>query len=426
MVEEKDNRRKTIEQEDILIIGGGVIGVCTAYYLAEQGHSVTLVEKDDICAGSSYGNVGWVASGHALPIAAPGVLTQGLKWLLDAGSPFYIKPRPSADLIRWLWRFQAACSKKQMYRTIPILAALNQSSQDLYEELLANEEIDFGYERKGILHLYKNQHSFEKGCKEAAILKEFGTTSVELDRDGVQELEPNVLPAVTHGIFEPDHAHIIPNRFVQEMARITAQRGVKLKTKTEVLGFEISGQRISTVTTTRGTFKPEQVILAAGAWSPTLGRELGFKIPIQPAKGYSITVKRPPTCPRLPMALTERKIAVSPMGDMLRFSSTLELAGFDSSINRRRLAATRQGIREYLPGMDELELIEIWRSFRPTTPDSLPIIGRSNTFDNLIFAIGHGMLGITHGPVTGKLVSQIIANEPPLIDLAPMRAERFL
>lgn len=415
----------TILKEEILIIGGGVIGVCTAYYLAQQGRSVTLVEKDDICAGSSYGNVGWIARGRIVPFAAPGVLTQGLKWLLDARSPFYIKPRLNADLARWLWRFQAACSQKQMAQAIPVLAALNRTSLELYEELASTEEMDFGFERKGMLHLYKTEQSFEKGRKEAAILKEYGITSIELDRDGLQKMEPNILPIVTHAICETNHAHINPSRFVQELARVTEQRGVRLKTKTEVLGFETTDGRISAVTTTRGTFKPEQVVLAAGAWSQNLTHDLGLDIPIQPAKGYSITVKRPASAPRLPVALAERNIGVTPMGEQLRFSSTLELAGFDSSINRQRLEATRQGIREYLPGMENLELIEIWRGFRPATPDSLPIIGRSKSIENLILATGHGMLGITQGPITGQLVAQIIDNAPPSIDLTPLRAERF-
>ncbi len=413
------------KQEDVLIIGGGVIGVCVAYYLAKQGRSVTLLEKDEICAGSSYGNVGWIANGHALPVAKPGVLTQGLKWLLDAGSPFYIKPRPDLDLIRWLWQFQIACRKKRMNQTIPILAALNHASLELYEELVAQETMDFGYTRQGILHLYKKQHSFEEALKEAAILQKFGLTSLALDRDGVQEMEPNVLPSITHGIYVADHAHIIPHRFVQEMARLVEQRGVQLQTHTEVLGFETSKQRIIEVTTTRGNFKAEQVVLAAGAWASILSPKLGFKIPIQPAKGYSITVKRPEKCPRLPLELAEYKVAVTPMAEMLRFSSTLELTGFDNSINQQRLAATRRGIGEYLSGMADLELLEIWRSFRPVTPDSLPIIGRSNILKNLILATGHGMLGITHGPVTGKIVAQIVTNQSPTFDLSPLRLERF-
>ncbi|MDX1522590.1 MAG: FAD-dependent oxidoreductase [Anaerolineae bacterium] len=412
-------------QEDILIIGGGVIGVCTAYYLARQGQPVTLVEKDDLCAGSSYGNAGWIANGHAIPIPAPGVLTQGLKWLLDAGSPFYIKPRLDLDLLRWLWQFQAACNQTQMVRAIPVLLALNQTSLELFEQLVAEENLKFGYERPGLLHLFKNQDQFKQGVEEAALLRKFGVETVMLDSAGIRQMEPNVSPSVTNGIYYPNYAHMIPDRFVRELARLAERRGACIKIGTEVLGFETSGRRISAVATTRGRFEPEQVVLATGAWSPDVARSLKLRLPIQPAKGYSLTFKRPPTSPSLPLSLPEYKVAVTPMGEQLRLSSTLELAGLDPAINQRRLAAIRQAAYEYLLAAGKLELIEIWRGFRPLTPDDLPIIGRSEALENLILATGHGMLGMTQGPITGKLVSQIIAGEPPVIDLAPLRVERF-
>ena len=172
--------------------------------------------------------------------------------------------------------------------------------------------------------------------------------------------------------------------------------------------------------------QPDQVVLAAGAQSSAVVRDLKLRLPIQPAKGYSITYKRPLTSPQIPLSLSESKVAVVPMDDMLRFSSTLELAGHDMSINQRRLAATRQAIGDYLSGVEDLELIEIWRGLRPLTPDTLPIIGRSHTYENLILATGHGMLGVTHGPITGKLVSQVVAGQEPAVDLTPLRVERFV
>jgi D-amino-acid dehydrogenase len=413
------------QHQDILIIGGGVIGVCTAYELARQGRSITVVDKADICAGSSYGNVGWIANGHAIPIAAPGVLTQGLKWLLDSGSPFYIKPRLDADLLRWLWQFRGACSKERMIRGIPVLLALSRGSSELFEQLAADAEQDFGFERKGLLHLFTEPHSFEKAVKEADLLREFGVETIPLDADGLRQIEPNVLPAVTHGLYYPDYAHMIPDKFVQAVAHLAERRSVCFRPNTEVLGFETSGGQITAVDTTRGAFKAGQLVLAAGAWSPGLMRGLGLRLPVQPAKGYSLTFKRPPDGPRLPLSLDAHKVAVTPMGDMLRFSSTLELAGLDPTINRRRLAATRQAALEYLPNADQLELLEIWRGFRPASSDGLPIIGRSGSIRNLILATGHGMLGMTHGPITGKLVAQIIAGEPPEFDISALAPTRF-
>ena len=413
------------QQKDMLVIGGGVIGVAAAYYLAVQGRSVTLIEKDDICAGSSHGNAGLIANGFAIPMAAPGVLRQGLKWLLDAESPFYIKPRLDRDLISWLWQFRGACNEKQMRQSIAVLLSLGQASFDLFDELLAKEELEFGYDRKGRLILFTSEAAFEKAVPDAVLLREYGVDSTMLDADGVRKIEPNVQPVVTHGIYSADYGHLIPDRFVHELARVAEDRGVNFITDTAVLGFETAGRQITSLITSQGAFTPDQVVLAAGAWSPVLARNLKLRIPIQPAKGYSVTYKRPSTSPRLPLSLSERKIAITPMGDMLRFTSTLELAGYDPSINQRRLAAIRRAIQEYLPGMEELEQTADWSGFRPATPDDLPIIGRSEAFENLILATGHGTLGMTHGLITGKLVSQIIVDERPSIDLAPLRVERF-
>jgi D-amino-acid dehydrogenase len=386
---------------------------------------VTVIEKDDICAGSSYGNVGWIANGHAIPLAAPGVLTQGLKWLLDPGSPLYIKPRLDPALWRWLWQFQAACTETRMMQGIPVLLALSRASSDLFRVLVTSEGLDCGYERKGLLHLFTRENAFQKAVKEAALLARFDVSSALLDQAGVRHLEPNVLPIVNRGIYYPNYAHLVPDRFVRELARVAEQRGARFRTGTEVLGLETAGRRVTTVVTTRGSFKADEIVLAAGAWSSILARDLHIRLPMQPAKGYSLTFRRPAGGPRMPLSLIEHKVAVTPMGDLLRFSSTLELAGFDTSINRRRLAATLQAVREMLPGVAGLELLEIWRGFRPTSPDGLPIIGRSPRFHNLILATGHGMLGITFGPVTGKLVAQIIANEPPVVNPFPLRVERF-
>jgi D-amino-acid dehydrogenase len=413
------------KQKDIIVIGGGIIGVAAAYYLAIQGRSVTLIEKDDIGAGSSHGNAGLIANGFAIPMAAPGVPRQGLKWMLDATSPFYIKPRLNADLISWLWKFRGSCNKEQMLRAIPVLLSLGQGSFDLFDELFAREDVKFDYECKGRLILYTSEESFEAGAADVDLLREFGVEASLLDGAGVRQIEPNVLPTVTHGIYCATYAHLSPDRFVQEMVRLAKNKGVELKTGTSVTGLETSGQQISLVITTEGTFTANQVVLAAGAWSPLITKNLKLRLPIQPAKGYSLTYKRPPTSPHLPLSLSERKIAVTPMGETLRFTSVLELAGFDASISKRRLETIRRSVNEYLPGMEELGEETVWFGYRPGTPDDLPIIGKSEVFENLILATGHGTLGMTHGLITGKLVSEIVAGEQPSIDLAPFKVERF-
>ncbi len=412
-------------QDDILIIGGGVIGVCSAYYLAGRGQRVTLVEQGDIASGSSYGNAGLIVPSHSVPLAAPGVLTQGLRWLLDPESPFYIKPRFDFTLFGWLLRFAAACREGPMRRAIPVLRHLGQASLALFDELAALDGLEFGYERRGSLLIYRTRRGYDGGAEEAHLLNEFDVAAQPLDAMQVRELEPNVLPGVAGGVYFPADTHLRPADFVQRLAARAEKLGACIRTKTEVIGFETSGRKVVRVKTTRGDFVPAQVVLAAGAWSPVVARDLRLRLPIQAAKGYSITIKRPDKSPTIPLLLGEARVAVTPMGEVLRLAGTLELAGLDLSIHSRRVAAIRCAAKSYLPGLERIEPLEIWRGLRPCTPDGLPIVGRARGFDNLIVAAGHAMVGMTLGPITGKLVAQLVCGEKTDVDVRALRLERF-
>lgn len=410
---------------DILIIGGGVIGVCAAYYLAQKGRRVTLVERGDIAAGSSYGNAGLIVPSYSIPLAAPGVLTQGLRWLLDPESPFFVKPRFDLALFEWLLRFSAACREGPMRRAIPVLRDLNLLSLSLFDELAALDTLECGYQQKGSLHIFTTAHGYKDGVTEARLLNEFGLNAAILDPAQVRELEPSVSPNIAGGVYYASDAHLNPATFVQGLAGQAARMGVCLRTQTEVLGFETAGRKIVKVRTTRGDFTPGQIILAAGAWSPFFDRELKLKIPLQAGKGYSITMKRPEHGPNIPLLLGEAHVAVTPLVNDLRLAGTMELAGLDMSINLRRVRAIQQAAREYVPGVAGIESHELWRGLRPCTPDGLPIIGRPQSWDNLIIAAGHAMLGITLGPVTGKVVTQLVCGEKTDVDLHPLCLERF-
>jgi D-amino-acid dehydrogenase len=410
---------------EILIVGGGIIGVCSAYYLAEQGWQVTIIDKGDICRGASYGNAGLISPSHCIPLAAPGVITKAIKWMFDQESPFYIKPRVDLELWLWLWRFYRACNDNIMHKSMPVLWQLGQSSTKLFEQLANLSGLNFGYQPNGCLHLFKNARDYEVGIDEARLLNELGIDSEVLSPEGVRKLEPNTGFRGVGGIYFAGDAHLIPHQFVQGLARICEEMGVKIKKDAEVIGFKTSGRMISKVETTRGDFRSDCVVLAGGAWFPALSRMLGIPTFIQAAKGYSITVKKPDVSPSIPLILSEAKVAVTPMGETMRFAGTLELTGMDMSITRRRVEAILREVHDYLNLSERQELIEIWRGLRPCTPDGLPVIGRSMQLDNLVVAGGHATLGVSLGPVTGKLVSQIVTNTPPLLDLAPLRLERF-
>ena len=410
---------------NILIIGGGVIGVSTAYFLAEKGASVTLIEKGDVAAGSSYGNAGLVCPCHSVPLPAPGALTQGVKWLFNPESPFYVKPRLDADLLAWLWRFQSFANRKAYDRAVPLLRDLMRASLDLYQTIIERENLACYFEKSGGLVLYRTAAGFEHGQKETAVLQNHGLQMKLLSGDEVRQMEPLACPEIVGGIHYQEDAHLTPHLFVQGLAQAARSRGANLLTQTELLEFTLDGGRITAVTTTRGTFRPEQLILAAGVWSSPLARQLGLKLPMQPAKGYSVTIKRPSPSPQTHLHLGEAKVIATPMGPYLRFAGTLELAGYDLSINRRRVRAILRAADDYLTGMEEKEIVEIWRGLRPCSPDGLPYIGRSTRVNNLIIAAGHAMLGISMGPITGQLAAELAAGERPSLDLAAFDVERF-
>jgi D-amino-acid dehydrogenase len=410
---------------DVAVIGGGVIGVCSAYFLAQKGLKVILIEKGEIASGCSYGNGGLIVPSHAVPLASPGALGDGLRWLLDPESPFYIKPRLDAALFAWLARFTLASRQDVMLRSLPALRDLLSASAALYAELARTAGFEFGYESAGSLWVCLTAERLEHEKKEVQLFEQFDIPVEVLGREEVHAREPALLPQVAGGVFYPNDGHIDPYRFVTGLAGQARSLGVDTCTRTEVIGFEASNGRIALIRTTRGDIQAREVVLAAGSWSPEIARALDLHIPIQPAKGYSLTLENPDPSPRLPLLLGEAHVVVNPLGNALCVAGTLELAGMDFSINMRRVEAMRKGSSAYLPGLAEAQVLEIWRGLRPCTPDGLPIIGRSDAFANLVVAAGHAMLGMSLGPVTGSLVAQLICEEKTEIDVFPLRIARF-
>jgi D-amino-acid dehydrogenase len=414
----------TAAGDGVVVIGAGVVGVCSAYYLARAGARVTLVDQGDVAAGSSYGNAGLVVPSHSIPLAAPGVWWRGLKWMGDPESPFYIRPRPDPALARWLWRFRRACTAAHVQRALPLLRDLHYASLALFRELAGADGLDFGFRQEGVLGLYRTPAGLAEGVHEAERLESAGLPARVLDGVAARALEPAVAPDVLGAVLFPDDARLVPDRFVRGLAGVAVSLGVRLRTGTEVLGFRTAGGRIVAVETTRGDLVPDEVVLAAGAWSPGLGRSLGLALPVEPAKGYSVTFAHPPTPPRRPLLCGEARVAVTPMDDTLRFAGTLELAGLDLSIDRRRVAALVRGASRYL-ATPPTEVREVWRGLRPCTPDGLPIVGRPARPANLVVATGHAMIGVSLGPITGQIVAGLAQGRPPGLEIALLRPQRF-
>jgi D-amino-acid dehydrogenase len=295
----------------------------------------------------------------------------------------------------------------------------------LYEELAKNAGFEFGFEGRGSLMVCLTKGALEKERKDTHLFEEFKIPVSIVNREEALELEPALLPDIVGGVFYPRDGRIDPQRFVAGLAEKAQGLGVQVWTKTEAMGFETTQGKITTVHTTRGDFQPQQVILAGGSWSPEVARALKLRIPIQAAKGYSVTLENPPVAPKLPLLFSEARVVVNPLGHALRIAGTLELAGMDFSFNSRRVRAIQQASAGYLPGLAEATVIEIWRGLRPCTPDGLPIVSRIKKFNNLIVAAGHAMLGMSLGPITGKLVSQLVSGEKTELDINPLAAERF-
>ena len=410
----------------VIVVGGGVIGAASAYYLAKTGWAVTVLDRGGFGKGCSHGNCGFVSPSHVLPLAGPGVMRDTLKALFARNSPFSIKPRLDPALWSWLWRFARRCNERDMLASATAIQALLNSSRQLYDELMATEPLDCEWQPRGILFVFRTPAGIEHHAHAVELLRSsFGVTATRHDGDAVRDLEPALKPGLAGGFHYPGDAHLRPDKLMASWQRVLTGHGVEIRELCDVHGFRRDGDRATTVITSHGDLTADAFVIAAGALTPLLNRELGCKIPIQPGKGYSITMRRPAKCPTLPLLFEEDRVAVTPMQASYRLGSTMEFAGYDSTLNRRRLALLTAGARHYLdePAAEPIE--EEWFGWRPMTPDSVPIIDRSPIMNNVLIAAGHNMLGVSMAPATGQLVAELLGGTTPLLDASRYALARF-
>jgi len=413
------------EKGDVIVVGGGVVGVCVAYYLAKTGMTVVLVEKGEICSGCSYANAGLITPSHSLPIPAPGVIKQACKWLLQEDSPLLFRLRLDWRLAYWLVRFAAACREQPMNRAIPVLRDLSRGSLDLFEELILAEGLSFDYERLGLLCAYTTHSGYEKGKRDAELLTHHGFAPRVLDGKHARELEPNLGTSVIGTVYFEDDAHGNGYDFVTQMSTAAKRLGVKIHTNTAVAGLLIEDSNHICVKTEGGDLLGRNIVITAGAWTSQFTKILGVEIPVEPGKGYSVTIDRPDLSPKIPVLNMEKKVAVTPIGKRLRFAGTMEFSGLDLTLNERRADAVLRGGLEVISRIASPQNVERWCGLRPCTPDGLPIIGRMPGYPHVYIATGHAMLGFTLGPITGKLIGEMISGGHPSFDTAMLRVERF-
>jgi len=413
-------------KSDILIIGGGPVGLSCAYYLLKSGRQVTLLDAKEIGKGSGSGNAGHIVPSHIIPLAAPGVVTSALKWMLDpAHSPFGMKVSLDPNYISWLLKFVLACNDGNVQRSIKPLNDLGQLSAKNFAQIIAEEKFDCSYQEKGLLFLYKTEKAFHDGRHEGEFMQKHGIPVSVYDKAKIHEVEPAALDDIIGGVHFTGDSHLNPAVFLKLLSDRVRAMGAEMLENTPVTGFESANGKITKIKTSAGDFEAEQVVLAAGALTPSIARDLKLNIPIQPARGYSMTMSATKTMPSHALILGERRIAVSPMGDILRFTGRLEVGNYSMEPNPVWLQRIESSAREYLHLDEKLDVKETWAGLRPTTPDGMPIIGRSTMHSNLILATGHAMLGLSLGPGTGQVVAELLNGQQPAFSLSPMRLERF-
>jgi D-amino-acid dehydrogenase len=413
------------QSRDVVIVGGGVIGLACAWYLLRAGRSVTVLERGRPGDGASHGNCGTITPSHAPPLPEPAVIGRALKWMLKPDAPLYIRPRFDPALWRWLLKFMAHSNERDHARGARVRAGLLNASREALDALLVDTGIACGHARTGLLYVFRDPAYLEAHAALPAALAPLGITAELWEGARAEREEPALRPGVAGAILFPDDASLRPDQLVTGMAAAVLAAGGEIVEQAHVDAFDVEDDRVVGLRSGSRRWTTRDVVLATGAWSPALARKLGLRLPIQPGKGYSLTFARPALAPRRALVLKEPSVCVTSWEDGFRLGSTMEFSGYDERLNPVRLAALRRGAAEYLRDPGQGEPLESWYGWRPMTWDDLPVIGHAPRHANVIVATGHGMLGVSMAPITGILVRDLVLGSPPVLDLGPLSPGRF-
>lgn len=412
---------------NVTIIGGGVIGLCTAYYLRKEGHEVTIIDRNTISDGCSFGNMGYVSPSHFIPLASPGIVQQGLRWMMSSTSPFYIKPRLNWDLIRWGLAFWKSSTAKKVAANTPHLNNLLQLSRALMNDMQKELNGSFDMIEKGCWMLYKQEKTGDHEKKLAEQAAGFGLKTLVCSAAQVQEYETEVEVDVAGGVLYLDDCHIDSAKFMRSLYTHLQKAGVRFWLNTEVKGFETHDGRIMGVVTGEECLPCGELVIANGSWMANTSRLLGIRMLMQPGKGYSVAYNDLKKNLQYPSILVDHRTATTPIGRWLRIGGTMELSGHSTHILPKRVQAIYHAFRKYYPTLSipAPEPAKAWFGYRPVTPDGMPYIGRHRRYTNLVYAGGHAMLGLSAAAGTGKLVNEMISGKPPSINLSAFDPCRF-
>ncbi len=414
---------------EVVIIGGGIVGLSSAYFLQEAGHQVTIIDQTDISNNCSYGNAGYVCPSHFVPLATPGIVKQGLKWMLNAESPFYIQPRLSKSLIQWGWNFMKSATPEKVEAAAIPLRDYAFLSQKLYEQWATLPQFDFAYEHKGLLEIFQTEKVLDHAHHLVDQANALGLTGTKLlSQQALFELEPNHKINALGAIYFACDAHLYPNKLMQQMIAHLKLKGVRFCLNETVTDFEKQAGNITAVITDKNKYKADTVIIATGSWSRELAEKLDITMPLVAGRGYSVTIEDSPYRTNHPAVFVEGRVALTPMdGNKMRFGGTMEITSTSTPPKLNRVKGILKTVKQYFPEFDiPMPSIEnIWYGYRPCSADGLPYLGRTKKWTNVVIATGHAMVGLSLGAGTGKLVCEIVEEQKTSINIDIYNPERF-
>ncbi len=415
------------KKENIIIVGGGITGLCTAYYLHKNGYHSTVIDKGEITDGCSFGNMGFLSPSHFIPLASPGIISEGLKHMFSSKSPFYIKPRLDLRFLQWGLQFYKNSSQQTVDKNTPHLNDLLQLSRRLMNEIKDDIGDVFDMEEIGCMMMCRSQKTYEHELLLAEKAEKLGLNVERLTGAEVQHLEPDVEVKVAGAVLFKDDAHIDPGKFMVVMKKYLEKKGITFQLNTKVTGFNKQNGNITGVITDQGTFTSDNIVLSSGSWLPQIAKILKVKLLMQPGKGYSYTYDHVEKNIRYPAILVDGRCAITPWKHKLRIGGTMEFSGINNRVLINRMQGIYDSVKSFYPGLkiDFPPIEKIWTGLRPVTPDGLPYIGKPNGYDNVIIAGGHAMLGISEGAGTGKIVSDLIDKKNAPINITAFSPDRF-
>ena len=412
-------------QKKVTIIGGGIIGLSTAYFLQKEGCEVTVIDRSNMNGGASYSNAGYICPSHFIPLAAPGVLKKGLRWMLDPSSPLYVKPQLNMDFLKWAWAFNKSCASNRVKQYAVHLRDFALFSQELFQAIKEEAQFSFQYEKKGLLMLCQTEYQLEEELKVLEMAHKLGIRAIEVSKQTLTEMEPNIDINALGGVYFKDDHHSTPQNFMSQLKSYLVSKDVRILSNEKVVDFKIEKGKIEKLITSKQVVSSDEYIIATGSWSSSLCKKLGLKLLLQAGKGYSIDVHRD-TAIGIPTILAEAKIAITPMDGFTRVAGTMEFAGINHKINTTRVEVLAKSTAKYYPSLQlsETEIQAVSCGLRPVSPDGMPYIGKSKSCDNATIATGHAMMGWTLGPGTGKLVSELILDKKRSLDISSYHPDR--